>query len=121
MEAPIATTFDQYVAIIATTSPTAIVLDCWRRLDLTLGDYGRLLPGQVNAQNRSAIEAAVAQDEALGQDVAASLHSLRELRNRVAHETSVQLSAEAATDFARHSFAVLGVLSKRVAELEGAA
>ena len=121
MEVPVATTFDQYVAIIATNSPAAIVLDCWRRLDLALGDYGMLLPRPVNAQDRGAIEAAIARDKALGQELAATLRNLRDLRNRVAHEATVQLSSEDATGFARQAFAVLGALSKRLSELEGAA
>ena len=121
MDVPVATTFDQYVAIIAANSPTATVLDCWRRLDLALQDYGMLLPTPVDAQDRDMIEAAIARDKALGQELAANLRNLRHIRNRVAHESSVQLSSEDATSFARQTFALVGALANRVSELEGAA
>jgi hypothetical protein len=46
---------------------------------------------------------------------------MRQRRNGVAHGLAISISTEDAIDYARQSFAVIGALAKRIAELEGAA
>jgi len=55
MEIPVAKNFDDYVAVIAANSPHILVMDLWRRLDLTLRDYGDTLKPMIDSQNREAI------------------------------------------------------------------
>jgi hypothetical protein len=121
MNVPVATTFDEYVAIMATNSPTATVLDCWRRLDRVLRDYGTHLAIPIDVRDRGALEAAIARDESLGRACASSVRTMRQRRNGVAHGLAISISTEDAIDYARQSFAVIGALAKRIAELEGAA
>ncbi len=115
MEISVAKNFDDYVAVIAANSPHVLVMDWWRRLDLALRDYGGTLKPMIDSKNREAIEKAVSQDQNLGPGVADLIRGLRQLRNRVAHE-SINLSAEDATAYARQAFSVIAALARRVSE-----
>ena len=46
MDVPFAKNFNDYVALMSANSPHALVMDWWRRLDLTLHEYAAAL-GQV--------------------------------------------------------------------------
>ena len=115
MEISVAKNFDDYVAVIAANSPHVLVMDWWRRLDLALRDYGGTLKPMIDSKNREAIEKAVSQDQNLGPGVADLIRGLRQLRNRVAHE-SINLSAEDATSYAKQAFSVIAALARRISE-----
>ena len=117
MQMLVAKNFNDYVAVMAANSPHSLVMDWWRRLDFALRDYGCDLRPMVDHRNRDAIEKAVSQDQTLGPGVTASIRELRQLRNRVAHE-SVYLSSEDATARARQAFSLIAALARRVSELE---
>lgn len=121
MEVPVAKNFNDYVALMATNSPHALVMDLWRRLDLALGEYTDALRLVVAPGNRRAIEEAVSLDRALGPGFADCIRRLRLLRNQVAHESIYNLSSEDARGYARHAVAIIAVLGRRVSRLEGAA
>lgn len=113
MEVPVATTFDDYVTLIAANSPHDLVMDWWRRLYLALRDYGRTLRPVVDAANRDAIEKALSQDPSLGPAVASLVCELRRVRNRVAHE-SICLSGRESEVYARRAFSLIAVIARRV-------
>lgn len=117
MEILAAKNFNDHVAVIASESPHALVLDWWRRLDLALRDYGHSFRPVIDHQDRHAIEQAVSQDLALGPEAATLICELRHLRNQVAHE-STYLSCKDAAAHARQAFSLIAVLARRVSELE---
>ena len=117
MELLVARNFNDHLAVIASESPHALVMDWWRRLDLALRDYGHFFRPVIDHQDRTAIEKAVSQDPALGPEAAARISELRHQRNRVAHE-SIHLSSKDATAHARQAFSLIAALARRVSELE---
>jgi hypothetical protein len=120
MEVPVATNFNDFVALSAAHSPHGLVMDCWRRLDLALREYCNSIMLVVDRWNPDAIEKAVSQDQALGQGVASRIRELRQRRNRVAHE-SIYLSSEDATAYSKQAFSLLATLGRRVSGLGNAA
>jgi hypothetical protein len=118
MEIPFATTFSEYVNLLAVNSPHALVMDWWRRLDLALHEYDHSLRQVVGPRNSRAIEEAVSLDRALGPGISDSIRWLRLLRNQVAHESIYNLSSEDAADYARHVFTLIGALGRRISSLE---
>lgn len=121
MEVPFAKNFNDYVALMAATSPHALMMDWWRRLDLALREFADTLGLIVALRNRRAIEEAVSQDRALGPGFADCIRRLRLLRNRVAHESVSVYSSEDAAGYARHAFTLIAALGRRVSRLETAA
>ena len=118
MEPLVAKNFNDYVTVMAINSPHALVMDGWRRLDLSLRDYAEAVRRVVGPRIRSPIEQVVSQDNALGPKFAGVIRQLRRLRNRVAHE-SIYVSSEEAAAYARRTFSLIAVLARRVSELEG--
>src|SRR5216684_915899 len=117
MEIPFATNFNDYVALMAANSPHALVMDSWRRLDFALRDYAYLRQ-VVAPRNPRAIEEAVSLDPALGFGFAARIRELRQMRNGIAHESIYNLSSDDSAGFARHAFALIAALGRRVSLLE---
>lgn len=115
------TNFYDYVGLMAANSPHALVMDWYRRLDLTLREYDRALRQVVGPRNSRAIEEAVSRDRALGPRFADCIRRLRLLRNQVAHESIYNLSSEDAAGYARHVFTLLAALGRQVSRLEGVA
>jgi hypothetical protein len=118
MEPLVAKNFNDYVTVMAANSPHALVMDGWRRLDLSLRDYARAVGPVVDRRNRNPIEQTVSLDQALGPKLAGVIRQLRQLRNRVAHR-SIYVSPEEAAAYARRTFSLIAVLARRVSELEG--
>ena len=112
MDVPFATNFNDYVALMSVNSPHALVMDWWRRLDLTLHEYAAAL-GTVVTRNRP-IEEAVSLNEAA---LTTCIRGLRRQRNRVTHK-SCSLSSEDAAAYAREAFIVIGALARRISNLE---
>lgn len=105
-----APTFDEHIEALAVESPSALVLDVWRRLDqelaLVAGELG------VSFSNRRTFETALASDRRLPPPFADRVRKLREARNGVAHREKF-LAAEEAKDFAREAWALLCELALR--------
>jgi len=121
MQVTVASNFNEYVAVMAANSPHGLMMDLWRRLDLAVGEYLDSSGSTVNRRNRSAIEETLALDPAFGSRFADSLRRLRLLRNGVAHQPIYHHSSEDAIGYARHAFALIGVIGRRISCLEGAA
>lgn len=104
-----ATTFDELILPIAQEAPHALVLDWYRRLELTLRSY--LLSRGLRFHDGPRAEAVIASDPQLGAKTAIVVAGLRTTRNRLAHgwEPFTPPEAEA---FARAAFAVMGELMR---------
>ena len=121
MEVPVASNFNDFVALSAANSPHDLVMGSGRRLELALREYCGILGLKIDSRSRGAtgkMEKAVSQDQALGPRVASRIRELRQLRNRVAHE-SIYVSCKDATAYAQQAFGLIGILGRRVSELEG--
>ena len=121
MEVPVASNFNEFVALSAANSPHDLVMGSGRRLELALREYCGILGLRIDSRNRGAtakMEKAVSQDQALGPGVASRARELRQMRNRVAHE-SIYVSRMDATAYALRAFGLIGILGSRVSELEG--
>lgn len=116
-----ATNFNDYVNLMAANSPHALVMDWGRRLELALREYTDALRPLVALRNRRAIEESVSRDQVLGPGFADCVRRLRLLRNQVAHEPISHHSYEDATGYARHAFALIAALGRRVSHPEGTA
>ncbi len=82
-----ARSFNEYVAIMAVNSPRALVMDSWRRVELTLREYANGLTQTVTLRNSRAIEEALSQDLFLGAGF-----RLTALADSVCYETRLLMS-----------------------------
>ena len=105
----LAPTFDDHIAIVATESPHAAILDWWRRLDRAAQDHFALCHGRA-AKNHRELEQHIATYPNLGVEVSTRITSLRRRRNAVAHEDVRPLSPDEADSYARGVFYVIGAL-----------
>ena|SRR2546425_9545985 len=103
-----ATSFEEYVDIIATESPHAAIMDWWRRLDRAIDCYFSTL-GERRGDPFE-VESRIASDPKLGPDVAAKLRELRHKRNAVTHENVGPLSREEAIRYAEDAFHLIQAL-----------
>jgi hypothetical protein len=103
------TTFRDYVDILGSNAPQALVLDCWRRLDLALLDYFQSL-GEKQPLTRHAQENQIADDPQLGPEIVSVLSLLRRTRNKVAHEQPT-LATPQAVWFAETTLRLIGRLA----------
>lgn len=87
-------TFAEYVDVVGRNAPQALVLDWWRRLELTLVDYFQSF-GEKRPRWRSEEERRIATDPRLGPEVASALSQLRRTRNIVAHQQTNLATADA--------------------------
>ena len=104
-----ATSFEEYVDIIATESPHAAIMDWWRRLNLALDHYFKELGERRDSTEE--VERRIASDPKLGTDIAAKLRELRYMRNRVTHREVGPLSREEAIRYAEDAFQLIGALT----------
>jgi hypothetical protein len=118
MEARVATTVEEFIAIMSGNSPNGAVLDWWLRVDGGLQEYAGLLVPPLKPYKLSAVEAAVERDPGLGPVLAKSLREMHRIRNRVAHEKNSYITKDKVVAYGRESFRVLGILGKRISELE---
>lgn len=114
MDAPFATNFNDYVTVMSVNAPHALVMDWWRRLDLTLHEYAVALGQVVRSRDRRAIEKAVSLNDAA---LTTRIRGLRHRRNQVTHK-SYYLSSEDAAAYAREVISVIGTLARRISQLE---
>ena len=115
MDLPFANNFNDYLALMSVNSPHALVMDWWRRLELTLREYAAALGQVVRSRDRRAIEKAVSLNDAA---LTTCIRGLRHRRNQVTHK-SCYVSSEDATAYAREAFRVIGTLARRISNLEG--
>lgn len=108
--------FKDYVALMSVNSPHALVMDWWRRLDLTLHEYAVALSIMVRSGDRRPIEEVVPLNDAA---LVTCIRGLRRQRNRVTHK-SCYLSSEDAAVYAREAFRLIGILARRISFLENA-
>lgn len=111
----LATNFEEFVLKMAEEAPHAVVLDWYRRVDLTVRDYRRVM--RANRRKGETAESIIARDALLGSNVANQLVALRTLRNDVAH-TGIATSVDSAIAYARQCFALIGVIVKLREDLD---
>jgi hypothetical protein len=104
-------TFGEYVDVVGRNAPHAVVLDCWRRLDLALRDYFQSL-GEKPLLTRRGEERRIAHDLQLGPEVASALSQLRRFRNAIAHE-QIMLATSDAAAYATAALRIIGKLALR--------
>lgn len=114
MDVPFAKTFNDHVALMSVNSPHALVMDWWRRLDLTLHEYAAALGQVVRSRDRRPIEEAVSLNDAA---LATCIRRLRQRRNRVTHK-SCYVSSEDAAAYAQEAFSLIATLARRISNLE---
>ena len=100
-----ASNFDEFVLPKAEEAPHAVVLDWYRRLELTIRGY--LASRNVSYHNGSEAENVIAGDALLGVEFATQIRELRCVRNRIAHE-SVSMTPAEAVSIARQALSLIG-------------
>ena len=115
MDVKFATNFNDCVAVMSVNSPHALVMDWWRRLELTLHEYAAALAIVVRSRDRRPIEEVVPLNDAA---LTTRIRGLRHQRNRVTHK-SCHLSSEDAAAYAREAVRLIGTLARRISNLEG--
>jgi hypothetical protein len=103
----VALTFEEHIAIVATESSPAAVLDWWRRLDLIARKHFSLVHGRTARDARELMKH-IATYPGLGPRVSARISTLRRLRNPIAHENDAFLTHDEAIAYARTAFDVIG-------------
>ena len=104
-------TFDQHVDLASQISPYGLVLDWGRRLEIAKREYCEKI-GASTGFSSPACESRIAQDSRLRPGLAATIRTLRERRNAVAHEPHASLATEEAAAFAHEAFGALGELGR---------
>ena len=105
----VAPTFEEHIAILAAESPTATILDWWRRLDRAVQKHFKLAHKRCAKNNRE-LEKHLAGYPDIGLEVSAQIAMLRHQRNIVAHEDIAALSPDEAISYARQAFEIMGKL-----------
>ena len=99
------TNFEEFLSAVAEEAPHAVVLDWYRRLELTVRAY--LATRGLEFQNGPAAERVIAADPLLGPDCAAAIEGLRTVRNAHTHGWEPLTPAEAKV-FARGALRLIG-------------
>jgi len=110
---PYAQNFDELMAALASESPHAVVLDWFRRLNLTSKDY-KLAHG-IRSKD---FDASLRADQLVGPCNADAYQRLRALRNQVAH-TEMHVTSQTAVLFAGQALCLIGALSLSTDERRG--
>ena len=106
-----ATTFEDYVQIMAIESPHALILDWWGRLDLAIKEYFEV-HGMAVKSSTPAREQALGADPMLGPEITIQIRELRLIRNIVAHEKRKPLSCADAVQYARKAYELILILGR---------
>jgi hypothetical protein len=113
----IAPTFEEHIEILAAESPPAVVLDWWRRLDLTAHEHFALVHMR-RPKNRHELEEHIAGFPGLGPSASAQISALRLQRNLVAHNDNASLTHDESISYAREAFDVIKDFQKSLAGLK---
>ena len=101
------TNFRDHVDVLVLESTCALVLNSWRKVELSLVDCF----GDQARRDRHELEELIRTDPRFGEATASSVRRLRKRRNEVAHE-QVYLPSEEAKAFAYEAFHLLGVFGR---------
>jgi hypothetical protein len=104
-----ATNFDELVLPMAEEAPHAVVLDWYRRLEMTIRSY--LASRGANFRNGPDAEQVIAADPLLGAATAEAIAELRTVRNRIAHAWEPFASADSVM-FARKALVLIGQIMR---------
>ena len=102
---PTTTNFEDFVTLMAEEAPHALVLDWYRRLELTVRAY--LASRGLDFVNGPGAEHVIAQDAQLGPAASTTMTELRTIRNKLTHGWEPLGQADAVA-FARRAFALIG-------------
>ena len=106
-----ATTFEEYVEIMAIESPHALILDWWGRLELAINEYFEVYGMAVRSPVPSR-ELAIGADPRLGSEITDQLRELRLIRNEVAHEKRKPISVDDATQYAQKASELIWIIAR---------
>jgi hypothetical protein len=106
----LATTFEEFVQILAIESPHALILDWWSRLALAINEYFEVYGMAIRSSVLSK-EQAMAADPRLGPEITAQIRELRLARNKVAHEKRKTISVGDVTQYAQKANELIWVLA----------
>ena len=107
----LATTFEEYVQILAIESPHALILDWWRRLEVAINEYFEVHGVAVRSPIRSK-ELAIGADPRLGSEITAQISELRLIRNQVAHKKRKQTSPDDARQYAQKASELIWIIAR---------
>jgi hypothetical protein len=103
----LATTFEEYVQILAIESPHALILDWWRRLEVAIEVHGVAVRSPIRSK-----ELAIGADPRLGSEITAQISELRLIRNQVAHEKRKQISPDDARQYAQKASELIWIIAR---------
>ncbi len=106
-------TFQEMIDVVAPNMPHALILDWWRRVELTLRYY------TIAHHNRRSLKAEQAirvleVDSRFEPEVIAALHELRRTRNVVAHGRALSITSTDAASFAGRALNLIGRIAREV-------
>lgn len=107
----LATTFEEYVQVLAIESPHALILDWWGRLELAINEYFEFYGIAIRSSALSK-EQAMAVDPRLGPEITAQIRELRLARNKVAHEKRKPISVDDARQYAQNSKKLIWIIAR---------
>jgi len=107
----LATTFEEYVQIMAIESPHGLILDWWSRLEIAINEYFEIYGKAVRSPVPSK-ELAIGADPRLGPEITAQLRELRLIRNEVAHEKRKPISVNDATQYAQKASELIWIIAR---------
>lgn len=107
----VATTFEEYVQILAIESPHALILDWWGRLDLAINEYFEVY-GMAVRSSAFFKEQAMGADPRLGPEISVQIRALRLIRNKVAHEKRKPVSLDDASQYAQKANELIWIIAR---------
>lgn len=107
----LATTFEEYVQMLAIESPHALILDWWSRLEIAINEYFEV-NGMAVRSSFPSKEQAMGHDPRLGPEITAQLRELRLIRNKVAHEKRKPISFDDATKYAQKANELIWIIAR---------
>ena len=105
-----APTFEEHIEILVIESPSALILEWGRRLELALKNYRKVLRLEDNPWGDFA--GVLQADRLVGPEVSAQIIDLRNRRNEVAHEAPKCLPADDTIQYARKAEDIVWLLGR---------
>lgn len=103
-------TFEEHIEILSIESPCALILECGRRLELAVKNFGKIL-GVSKGPWKNYL-AALLNNPLAGEEVVSQIKRLRCRRNEVAHDPPKSIAPDEAIQFARKAEEIVWFLGR---------
>jgi len=107
------TTFHELVSVLSLNTPHALISDWWRRLSRAMDYFVVAYYGEARRTSIESMEL-LAADTRIGPNVAARLHGLRRIRNRIEHGPTPQVWPAEAAAYAQEALDLIGLIGNAV-------